>query len=531
MVKLGRRAAFAVALAFTGVAASGPSKAQSQELKIGIKTEPSSLDPQFHTLNPNIQVAQHFFDALVLQDENLKTKPGLALSWKTVDDTTWEFKLRPNVKFHDGSDFTAEDVVFTYERIPKVPNSPGPYTIYTRAMKSFEIVDPLTLRIHTNGPAPLLPLDVAALPILSKKAMQGPAPEGKTSAELNAGNGLVGTGPFKFVEWQRGSRIVGERNDHYWGGKPAWSKVILRPLSNNTARVAALLSGDVDLIEDPPTTDLAKLKNDPKIHLDRAVSNRVIYIHLDQHGEPSVGIPDTNGKNPLLDKRVREALSIAIDRKGIDDKIMEGVAVPAGDLLPYPMGGTRKDTPVDPYDQAKAKKLLAEAGYPNGFHITLGAPNGRYINDLKIAQAVASMWSRIGVKTEVDANAPPVFFKNRDSFKYSAYLAGWGASTGELSNALKALLATPDRPKGMGTTNSGRYSNKAMDAKLVEALATNDTDKREALLAEASKIAIQQDHGLIPIHFELSVWAMKKGLTYTGRADQNTLAIGVKPAA
>jgi peptide/nickel transport system substrate-binding protein len=184
---------------------------------------------------------------------------------------------------------------------------------------------------------------------------------------------------------------------------------------------------------------------------------------------------------------VREALSIAIDRKGIADKIMEGVAVPAGDLLPYPMGGTLKDTPVDAYDSAKAKKLLAEAGYPNGFSITLGAPNGRYINDLKIAQAVAAMWSRIGVKTEVDAAAPPVFFKNRDSFKYSAYMAGWGASTGELSNALKALLATPDRAKGMGTTNSARYSNKAMDAKLEEALVTVDSAKREALLARRAR--------------------------------------------
>src|SRR3954464_5559811 len=163
--------------------------------------------------------------------------------------------------------------------------------------------------------------------------MAGPAAEGKTSAELNAGNGLVGTGPFKFVEWQRGSRIVGERNDAYWGDKPAWKTVILRPLSNNTTRVAALLSGDVDLIEDPPTTDLAKLKNDPKITLSRAISNRVIYIPLDQHGDPPIGIPAPNGKNPLMDKRVREALSIAIDRKGIDDKIMEGVAVPAGDLL------------------------------------------------------------------------------------------------------------------------------------------------------------------------------------------------------
>ncbi len=522
MSKIGKLGAFVAALSFT-------CSVQAQELKIGIKTEPSSLDPQFHTLNPNIQVAQYFFDALIQQDANLKTQPALALSWKATGDTTWEFKLRPNVKFHDGSDFTAEDVVFTYERVPKVPNSPGPYTIYTRAFKSFEIVDPLTLRIHTNGPAPLLPLDVAALPILSKKAMAGPAAEGKTSADLNGGNGLVGTGPFKFVEWQRGSRIVAERNDAYWGPKPAWKTVQLRPLSNNTARVAALLSGDVDLIEDPPTTDLAKLKNDPKIHLERAVSNRVIYIALDQNGDPPIAIPDTSGKNPLMDKRVREALSIAIDRKGIADKIMEGVAVPAGDLLPYPMGGTKKDTPIDAFDSAKAKKLLADAGYPNGFSITLGAPNGRYINDLKIAQAVAAMWSRIGVKTEVDANAPPVFFKNRDSFKYSAYMAGWGASTGELSNALKALAATPDRAKGMGTTNSGRHSNKEMDAKLEQALVTVDDAKREALLAEASRI-LMTSHGLIPIHFELSVWAMKKGLTYEGRADQNTLAVGVKPA-
>jgi peptide/nickel transport system substrate-binding protein len=192
------------------------------------------------------------------------------------------------------------------------------------------------------------------------------------------------------------------------------------------------------------------------------------------------------------------------------------------------MGGTRKDTPIDPYDLARAKKLLAEAGYPNGFSITLGAPNGRYINDLKVAQAVAAMWSRIGVKTEVDAVAPPVFFKNRDSFKYSAYMAGWGSSTGEVSNALKSLVATPDKLKGMGTTNSARYSNPAMDAKLEEALRTVDDAKREALIAEASQI-VMADHGLLPLHFEVSVWAMKKGLTYEGRADQITIAQNVHP--
>ena len=256
----------------------------------------------------------------------------------------------------------------------------------------------------------------------------------------------------------------------------------------------------------------------------------MIYIHLDQHGEPPIGIPDTNGKNPLLDKRVREALSIAIDRKGIADKIMEGVAVPAGDLLPYPMGGTRKDTPVDTYDPAEAKKLLADAGYPNGFSITLGAPNGRYINDLKIAQAVAAMWSRIGIKTEVDAAAPPVFFKNRDSFKYSAYMAGWGASTGETQQRAEGAARHARPRQGHGHDQLGALLEQGDGRQARRGAGHRRRRQARGAAAEASKIAIQQDHGLIPIHFELSVWAMKKGLTYTGRADQNTLAVGVKPA-
>ena len=377
----------------------------------------------------------------------------------------------------------------------------------------------------------MLPLDLAALPILSKKAMAGPAPEGKTSAELNAGNGLVGTGPFKFVEWQRGSRIVGERNDNYWGGKPAWSKVILRPLSNNTARVAALLSGDVDLIEDPPTTDLAKLKNDPKIHLDRAVSNRVIYIHLDQHGEPPIGIPDTNGKNPLLDKRVREALSIAIDRKGIDDKIMEGVAVPAGDLLPYPMGGTSKDTPVDAVRSGQGQEAAGRGGlsqrlldHPGRAERPLhqrpqDRPGGRLDVEPHRRQDRGRCRRAAGVLQEPRQLQVLGLSRRLGRQHRRAQQRAEGAARharppqGHGHDQLRPLLQQGD----------GRQAR-------VEALVTNDDAKREALLAEASKIAIQQDHGLIPIHFELSVWAMKKGLTYQGRADQNTLAIGVKPA-
>jgi peptide/nickel transport system substrate-binding protein len=502
--------------------------ALAQELRIGLKTEPSSLDPQYHNLGPNNQIAQHLFDPLVAKDAQQLPVPALALSWKPVGDTVWEFKLRPGVTFSDGSPFTAEDVAFTFDRAAKVPNSPSPFTLITRQVTRLEIVDPLTLRLSTASPAPLLPLDLSGLPILSHTAAAGAAPEGRTTAELNRGEGLVGTGPFKFVDWKRGSELILARNDTYWGPKPAWERVTFRPLTNAASRVAALLAGDVDMIEDPPTADLPKLRREPKLALAAAVSSRVIYLALDQFAEPSPGIPDANGKNPLKDKAVRRALSQAIDRKAIVDKIMEGVALPAGDFLPSPAFGTSKDTVPDKFDPAAARTLLAGAGYPNGFSITLGTPNGRYINDLKVAQAVASMWSRIGIKTEVEATAPPVFFKNRDEFKYSAYLAGWGSDSGEMSNPLRALAATPNREKGMGGTNRGRYSNPAMDAKLEEAMRTVDDAKREALLQEASRLVIA-DYGLLPLHFELSVWAMRRDLTYAGRADQATLAQFVQP--
>ena len=503
--------------------------AAAQQLTIGLRSEPTSLDPQYQNIAANNQIALHLFDALVARDEKLLPVPGLAVSWKPMSDTVWEFKLRPDVKFHDGSPFTAEDVVFTYERVAKVPNSPSPFTILTRQMTKLEIVDPLTLRITTAAPAPLLPLDLAGLPILSHIAAAGGAPEGKTTAELDRGAGLVGTGPFRFVEWKRGGELVLARNDDYWGPKPAWSKVAFTPLANAMARVAALAAGNVDLIEDPPIAELSKLRKDLKFVLAEAPSSRLIYVALDQFAEPTPGIPDTNGKNPLKDRRVRQALSEAIDRKAIVDKVMEGAAQPAGDFLPRPAFGTRKDAQPDRYDPAGARRLLAEAGYPKGFSITLGTPNGRYANDTQIAQAVAASWSRVGVKTEVEASEPTAFVKNRDEFRYSAYLAGWNAETGELSNPLRALVATPSREKGMGGNNRGRYSNPAMDAKLDEALRTVDDRKREMLLQEASRLVIN-DYGILPLQFEMSLWALRKGLAYTARADQATLAQFVKPA-
>ena len=507
----------------------GAGPALARDLVVALKTEPTSMDPQYHALTPNIQLSQTLFDPLVCADAQLDIKPCLAESW-TADGTTWTFKLRPNVKFADGSPFTADDVVFTYDRAGKVPNSPSSYKIYLQQVTKVEALNPLTVRITTSQPYPLVAINLANLPILSAKAAAGPAPEGKTTTELNAGAGLVGTGPYRFVAWKRGTEIVFERNPNYWGKAPAWDRVVYRPISNPAARVAALLAGDVDLIEDPPTDDLERLQKDSKLNVVTRPSNRVIYVALDQHGNETPGIQGTNGKNPLLDKRVREALSLAIDRKALVDRIMGGVATPAAQLLPPPMLGTSKNLVNAPkVDVDKAKALLKAAGYPDGFSLVLGTPNGRYINDSKVAQTLAAMWTRIGVKTTIDANAPAVFFKNRDAHAYSAYLAGWGTATGEMSNTLNALLVTPNKEKGVGTTNRSRYSNLEMD-KLVEESATMmDPARRGEVLAKASEMAMA-DFAMLPVHFEHSVWAMKKGIQFEGRADQMTMVQYVLPA-
>ena len=504
-----------------GLAAFG-ADAMARDLVVALKTEPTSMDPQYHALTPNIQLSQTLFDAMVCTDADLVIKPCLAQSW-TASGNTWTFKLRPGVKFSDGSPLTSADVVFTLDRVGKVPNSPSSYKIYLQKVAKVEAVDPLTVRITTTDPYPLLPTNMANLPIMSAKAASGAAPEGKTTMELNAGNGLVGAGPYKFVSWKRGSEIVFERNPYYWGPKPVWDKVTYRPISNPAARVAALLAGDVDLVEDPPTDDLERLQKDPKLTVVTKASNRIIYVALDQHGEPSPGIQGTNVKNPLLDKRVREALSLAIDRQALVARTMSGVGTPAAQLLPYPMFGASKNLVNAPKaDPDRAKALLKEAGYPDGFAMVLGTPNGRYINDVKVAQTIAAMWSRIGVKTTIDANAPAVFFKNRDSYAYSAYMAGWGTSTGEMSNTLVSLLVTPNKEKGLGTTNRSRYSNPAMDKLVIDAGSMMDDGQRAAALAKASEMAMA-DFAMLPIHFEHSVWAMKKGIQFDGRADQQTM--------
>jgi len=297
--------------------------------------------------------------------------------------------------------------------------------------------------------------------------------------------------------------------------------------------VAALLAGDVDLIENVPTADLKTLKANPKIRIVQAVSNRVIYLHLDSNRDQTPFAFDNEGnalpKNPLKDRRVRLAMSKAINRQAIVDRVMEGAAIPAGQLLPDGFFGVSPNLKPEPFDPEGAKKLLAEAGYPEGFRLTLHSPNDRYVNDEKIAQAVAQMLSRVGIKTEVAAMPQSVYFSRASKLEFSLMLVGWGADTGEPSSPLKSLLATYDPAKGFGAANRGRFSDPKLDELLVQALATVDDGKRELLLQQATEVGIG-DVGIIPLHYEVTVWGMRSDLTFVGNTNQYTLAADVHPA-
>lgn len=502
--------------------------AAAKDLRIGLAAEPSAMDPHFHNLTPNNALSLHVFDRLIRFDAKQKPLPGLAESWKTIDDNTWELKLRKGVVWHDGTPFTADDVIFTMERAANVENSPGSFNIYIKG-KTFTKVDDHTIRVSTAAPYPLMPNDLTTISIVSKKHGTG----AKTD-DYNSGKAAIGTGPYKLVEFVKGDRYVFARNDAYWGEKPAWTKVVMRPIKAGPARVAALLAGDVDLIEDVPTTDIARLKGDAKVALAQGLSNRVIYFHMDHFREETPFITGKDGakiKNPLRDKRVRLALTKAINRDAIVDRLMEGAAVKASQFLADEFFGVSKTLKPVAYDAEGAKKLLAEAGLPNGFKMTLHGPNGRYTNDAKLAEAVAQMFTRIGVETAVETMPPAVFF-NRASAgaagkpEFSFILVGWGSGTGEVSSPLKSLVATFDKDKGYGAANRGRYSNPELDKLIAEGLATIDDGKRAALFGKASEVAID-DVSIIPSHYQFNTWGTRKGFKYEPRADENTLAMSV----
>lgn len=517
-----RRFARALAVVLAGLAL--PAAAAS--LTVGLGTDVTSIDPHFHNLTPNNNVARHLYGYLVGRNEKSQPEPELATEWKTVDPLTWEFRLRRGVKFHDGSEFTAADVVASIERVPKVPKSPSPFTAFTRQIQKIDVVDPYTIRFRTATPYPLMPSDLAQVAIISK------AYANASTEDFNSGKAAIGTGPYRFARYVKGDRLELLRNDAWFGGKTPWEKVTLRILPQDAPRVAALLAGDVQVIENVPTADVAKLRANRQVSVSRIVADRLIYLHLDSDRDASPFVTDKAGnplaKNPLKDPRVRKALSKLINRPAIVERVMEGEAIAAGQLVPEFLFGATKNLAVEKFDPEGAKKLLAEAGWAEGFGLTIHTPNNRYVNDEQIAQAVAQMLTRGGIPTKVVAMPSATYFTQATDLKFSFMLLGWGTGTGEASSSLKALLMTFSRDKGHGTANRGRYSNTKVDALTEDALQTVDDVKREAYLQRATEIAVN-DTGVIPLHFQVNLWATRDGIVHPPRVDEQTLAHKMRP--
>jgi peptide/nickel transport system substrate-binding protein len=519
-------ASFGLSLLFVIGHAVG--RAEGQTLSIASSAPVTSIDPHYHTFAPNESFSAHVFERLVRRDAPGKMIPGLAVSWKLRDDRTWEFILR-DVKFHDGTPFTAEDVAYTLNRVPRVKNSPASYSIYTKAVTGTEIVDPHTILLHTAGPYPLLANDLANIFIVPHALGPDPASE-----DFNSGKNAIGTGPYRFVSYNPGDRIEMERSDDYWGPKPDWKHVTYRIISNDASRTAALLAGDVGIIEFVPPTDLPSLRKDARVSLAEVVSNRSIFLWLDHsHTGATPFVAGPNGevldKNPLNDLRVRQALSLAINRQAIVERVMEGAAIPTGQYLRPGSYSYVPDLAPTPYQPDRAKALLAEAGFPKGLKVTIHGPNDRYVNDAKIIQAVAQMWQRIGVQTTVEAMPWNTFVARAGKQEFSIFLLGWGVGSGEGLNPLRAQIATWNPARGLGTANRGRYSNPAVDALIDQAMGTMDDGAREKIIQQAMKLAMD-DVPVIQLHLQKNIWATKKGLAYEPRVDEATLAMGVHEA-
>ncbi|WP_291296156.1 ABC transporter substrate-binding protein [Elioraea sp.] len=509
------------ALAFTAMAGATPAAAQS--LTLGTKLELNTLDPHFFNGFPPASSHIQIWDTLTSQGDSLALEPGLATAWRNIDDTTWEFTLRQGVTFHDGSPFTADDVIATIRRVPAVPNSPALFTSFTRTIASVEKLGDHLIRIRTSTPNPLLPLDLSRVFIIAAKDAEA------TTSEFNAGR-VNGTGPYRYASWTNGQALVLRRNDAHWGGPAHWAQVTERVIARDPSRVAALLAGEVDAIDLVPTGDKPRLAQDARFSLFAGPAGVVHYIALDSAREasPHVGAKDGQpplARNPLLDARVRRALSLAIDRIAIAERLMEGSATPASQFLPTSFPGTSQRLKPDALDLAQARRLLAEAGVPNGFRLALHTTTDRYPKDSQVAQAVGQMWTRLGLQVSVEGVPGQVFFGAATRQEYSAFIAQYGTS--EASEGPRAVLHTNDATKGLGAANRTRYSNPAVDALIVAALAEMDPEKRIAKVAEAIEAAFA-DQALIPVFHPTWDYATRKGLVVRPRPERRFNALMIR---
>jgi len=506
-ITTGRSLLAATALTL-GLLAPHPVLAQTA-LVDGFASEPRSADPFFYAEAPTNALNRNLYDGLTRFDADYKLQPALAETWEAVNDTTWLFHLMKGVKFHDGTPLTAEDVKFSIERCATWAKSNFKDSV--AQIEQVEVVDPHTVKIVTKGPFGILPSMVSRVMIMSKAYVE------KTGDDAQATK-PNGTGAYKLTEWVRGDHLTLTANEGYFRGAPKIKQVVIRPLTNAATRTAALLSGEVHVVDDVSVRDVDRVKTNPKLELLVRESDRVIYLEMDQAREKSPRLESPTGKNPFLDARVRRAFLLAINEEAIVKHVMNGFAEVAGQMVPPMVYGFDESIKRPAYDPEKAKALLKDAGYPNGFAVTLDAPNDRYVNDAQIAQAIAADLARIGVRVKVNAIPKNTFFPMTDRRETSFNLMGWACNPPDAIRFMTANAHSDDPKLKLGAANAGNYSNPKVD-KLIETVSrTVKADERLRLLQETQRL-LMEDVAFIPLHTQVNIHAKIKRLKMTLRAD------------
>ena len=499
--------------------------AWAQTVRIANQGDALSMDP--HSLNESLQlsVTSNVYEPLVGRGKDLALAPALAASWKQTSPTVWRFELRKGVTFHDGTPFTADDVVFSLTRAGTAPSN---MMSSVQSVKEVKKVDDHTVDLILKGPNPILLRELTEARIMNKawaekhNSLKSQDYAGKE--ESYASRNANGTGPFSLVAWQPDQKLTLKKNPNWWD-KPKGNidEVVFTPIKSAATRSAALISGQVDFVVDPPPQDLARMKADSNLKLIEGAENRTIYLGLDQFRDelPGSGVA---GKNPLKDKRVRQALYQAIDSAGLHSRTMRNLSVPAGVMVAPMVHGWSKqlDERAAKYDVEAAKKLLADAGYPQGFTLKLDCPNDRYVNDEAICQAVTAMWTRIGVKTNLQTAPMAQFVSRVMNNDVSAYLFGWGVATFDALYTLDSLMSTKDGKTAAGVYNGGRFSDPKLDAMIQQIKVEMDTPKRDALIHDALKLT-KDEYYYLPLHHQIRPWAMQKNVDTVHRADDRPM--------
>jgi peptide/nickel transport system substrate-binding protein len=518
---------FALPRAVVTVADRIPPVRREDRLVIGHTEELGALDPHLQLRSTNAMIARHHFEALTVMDAAGRLRPGLAERWEAMGETGWRFHLRRGVTFHDGSAFDTEDVLATFERMAKV-NPNGPYAAFLKPVARIAAPDPFTLELHTKVASPLLPVDLSHVAVINRRFRDADA------AAFDGLAATMGTGPFRLMA-KPGKRILQfESYAGHWSGPPAWRQVEFRLIDESgLASVSALLAGEVDLIDNVGPDQLVELRRRDDVELATCDSNRVWYLFFDQFRDASPWIADRQGRplpqNPLKDQRVRRAISLAIDREFITSRLMAGQGKPVGDVAGPGVFGVNLALGPPLYDPRAARQLLAEAGYDEGFSITLHGSRDRSFHGATTLRAIALMLNAIGVTCKPEALPAAEFYSRASKGEFSFGLSGWGSITGETSYSLRLLLCTPDPARGFGGVNRGGYANPRVDALVREAVGAMDERRRRSLLEEASAIAMA-DVAIAPICSRTTTWASKRGIRYEPQADGATLAAATRRA-